>query len=124
MTIMNKKDLEFAYVVLAVLGKEKNDTDERKQYIANLKRNIREFQRRPVQEGTVIDDTIDGFTALFPLPENLSSNEEADEYFRQQEYIYYRNSAYDCTGQAFTSWYKIFERRGRFWAYHRVNFDV
>ena len=33
-------------------------------------------------------------------------------------------SMYDCTGQAFTNWYKIFKRRGQFWAYHSVVFDV
>ena len=37
---------------------------------------------------------------------------------------HYYPSAYDCTGQAFTSWYKVFARGGRFWAYHRVSVDV
>ena len=124
MRIMSKKDLEIAYVILLGIKGEYPNDDARRNAVIKLKREIREFQSRPVQEGTVLDDSVDGFTALLPLPESLSSKEEADEYFRKQLYIHASYSAYDCTGQAFTSWYKIFERRGRFWAYHRVNFDV
>lgn len=68
---------------------------------------------------------MDGYVLKFPLPENITSAEDADEYFREYEYLYYRPSAYDCTGQHFTSWYKIFRKPdGRFWAYHSVSVDV
>lgn len=32
--------------------------------------------------------------------------------------------AADLKREAFTSWYKVFVRGGRFWAYHRVSVDV
>lgn len=33
-------------------------------------------------------------------------------------------TAYDCTGQAFTAWYRIVKMQGRFFAYHDVAYDV
>ena len=59
-----------------------------------------------------------------PLPEYIETMDEAVSYFEDYEYRHYYPYAYDCTGQAFTSWYKVFARGGRFWAYHRVSVDV
>ena len=64
------------------------------------------------------------FAELLPLPEYIETMDEAVSYFEDYEYRPYYPSAYDCTGQAFTSWYKVFVRGGRFWAYHRVSVDV
>mgnify|MGYP000367666834 CR=1 FL=1 len=33
-------------------------------------------------------------------------------------------TGYDCTGQEFTSWYRLFQRRGHWYAYHMVSRDV
>ena len=97
----------------------------RSQKAADLKREMRAFFHRPVSERRIVqDDGIDGYTELLPLPEYIETMDEAVSYFEDYEYRHYYPSAYDCTGQAFTSWYKVFVRGGRFWAYHRVSVDV
>ena len=59
-----------------------------------------------------------------PLPKTITDEETAREWFEYNEYMHIRPSMYDCTGQLFTSWYKIIERNGRFYAYHCVSLDV
>ncbi len=113
-------DLKVAYEILEIAYES-----GRSQKAADLKREMRAFFHRPVSERRIIqDDGIDGYTGLLPLPEYIETMDEAVSYFEDYEYRHYYPSAYDCTGQAFTSWYKIFVRGGRFWAYHRVSVDV
>lgn len=93
--------------------------------IVEIKRMIRKQNKRIRTEVIVKDYGIDGYIVKFPLPEYLKTEEDAIEYFREEEYIRYRPTYYDCTGQAFTSWFKIFQKPdGRFWAYHSVGYDV
>ena len=52
------------------------------------------------------------------------TKEDADAEFNA---IYYRictPSQYDCTGQMFTVFYKLFKRNGRWMAYHHFAMDV
>ena len=61
----------------------------------------------------------------YPLPEDIKTFEEAEEYFKEYERIECRPSQYDCTGQTFTSWWEIFRKPdGRFWVYHAIGMDV
>ena len=53
-----------------------------------------------------------------------AASSEYQNGWTDPRYRPYYPSAYDCTGQAFTSWYKVFVRGGRFWAYHHVSVDV
>ncbi len=39
-------------------------------------------------------------------------------------YIHGVNSQYDCTGCLFTEWFKVFRRRGRWYAYHCIGMDI
>lgn len=113
-------DLKVAYEILEIAYES-----GRSQKAADLKREMRTFFHRPVSERRIIqDDGIDGYTELLPLPEYIETMDEAVSYFEDYEYRNYYPSAYDCTGQAFTSWYKVFVRGGHFWAYHRVSVDV
>lgn len=113
-------DLKVAYEILEIAYES-----GRSQKAADLKREMRTFFHRPVSERRIVqDDGIDGYTELLPLPEYIETMDEAVSYFEDYEYRRYYPSAYDCTGQAFTSWYKVFVRGGRFWAYHRVSVDV
>ena len=70
------------------------------------------------------DDGIDGYVLLIELPETLENLRDAEEYFEERETICAVPSIFDCTGQAFTSWFKVFKRRDRFMAYHSIGFDV
>ncbi len=113
------------------------DVDKSKvdEYAQEVKRELRRWAHRDtgikdvglgfmVESRIVKDDGVDGFVALLALPKVLDTEEEAQEFFDEFIKIDCRPSMYDCTGQAFTSWYKLFRRDGRFYAYHRVSFDV
>lgn len=97
------------------------------EIIKGLKKEIRGFFRRQDREKDrriVKDYGIDGYIELIELPKDISTLENAKEYVEEYETIKAIPSAYDCTGQAFTSWTKTFERQGRFFAYRSVSFDV
>lgn len=127
MKVRNKSDLKIAYEILSCIkertseGTKPTRAEER---IVELKREIRGFYKKADNRKIVKDNGIDGFVELVELPDFLESIEEATEYFEEYEVREAIPSMYDCTGQAFTSWYKIFERRGRLFAYHSICFDV
>lgn len=125
MKIRNTHDVKMAYETIRML---QTITPLPAQYIAGLKKDIRAFNRRQEEENRerriVESEGIDGFTELIRFPEQIQTEEEAEVYFRNNEYRECAPSAYDCTGQAFTAWYKIFARRGRMMAYHCIRFDV
>lgn len=117
----NKHDLRTAYIYLTMLkefGKSTEKLDE-------VKRAIREYTNKEKPfEHIVKDEGMDGYVILMELPAFLKSNEDAEEYFEDHHAIRNMPSAFDCTGRAFTSWYKVFRRRDKFFAYHSVGFDV
>lgn len=123
--IKDKYDLRMAYEYLQVLQEldelERNNRIIERQ--AEIKREIRSYNHREVPFRIVIDEGMDGYTMLMELPTFLGSKEEAEEYFEANCTICATPSIFDCTGQAFTAWYKVFKRRNRFFAYHSVGFD-
>ncbi len=128
-SVSNNKQLGVAYVLLRYYEGGTNGPARDKALIAEnvkeVKRAIREYVGRPATESQLVKDYgIDGYIVKFPLPERISTEGEAEEYFLSQHYIEATNSPYDCTGKAFTEWYRIFKIRGRFYAYHSVGFDV
>ena len=111
-----------------MLSKLKKLTGSKPEIIAakivDMKRKLRANSKRVDDCQTVYDNGFDVFIAKFPLPEYIETRQDADEYFREYEYIHMAPSAYDCTGQRFTAWYKIFQKPdGRFWAYHCIELD-
>lgn len=120
-TIKTKSDLKFAFYVLHTAEKLPGN----EKVVDDFKRAIRRYYHKPVSETRIVKEYgIDGYITLLPLPEYLKTIDGAREYFEDVEYIQPFPSAYDCTGRPFTSWYKVFQRGGRFWAYHAVSFDV
>lgn len=113
-------DLRNEYFKLSIFSQIPGLEDE----AIEIKRRIREYTNRTSDRTIVRDYGIDGFVSLIELPEYLKSEEDATEYFEETEYIPSRCSLYDCTGRAFTQWYKIIKRRGRFLAYHSVGIDI
>lgn len=120
-TIKNKEDLRVAYVFLQMLKQYKKPVEKQ----IETKKAIREYtnKKKPF-ERIVKEYGIDGYVLLMELPDFLENKEDAEEYFEEHHVIHATPSIYDCTGRAFTSWYKIFKRRNRFYAYHSVCFDV
>lgn len=57
------------------------------------------------------------------FPESIKTYEEADKYFKENLFQSRHNSMCDCTCQEFTNWYKIFNRRGRFFYYCSESVD-
>lgn len=126
-TIRCKDDLRIAYEILYDRKGRVPSTLRNDEKIVEWKRAIRNYlKNQPVSEKVLVKDYgIDGGIIRFPLPECIKTEEEAREYFEECEYIHYRPTYYDCTGQAFTSWYKVYRAKdGRFWAYHSISYDV
>lgn len=128
-TVSNNKQLGVAYILLRYYEAGLKGAGRDKALIAEnakeVKKAIREYVGKPASESRIVKDYgIDGCIVKFPLPEGIGTVEEAEEYFLSHHYIEATNSPYDCTGKAFTSWYRIIQIRGRFYAYHSVGFDV
>ena len=125
------------YALLAILNNPDfgKDADKKllEEYTIEIKRELRKWAHRETAvdvgmgfmvERRVFGGDFDGYTELVTIPEVFDTEESADEFFNDFIKINYRPSMYDCTGQAFTSWYHLFKRNGRFYAYHRVAMDV
>ena len=111
-----------------------------RKHIVDMKRALRAYANRSplvnvgmgfmCEHRIIKDDGIDGYIELVSIPEVFDTLEDtedgpgAETFFRDFFYREVRPSIYDCTGQSFTNWYKLFKRRGQFWAYHSVGFDV
>ena len=94
-----------------------------KGYMDTKKREIRAYLNRPVDESRrIVAQDWDWALVRIIIP--AETMEEAEEWFESNEYIEYYDRGYDCTGQSFTSWYRIFEVGGKFVGYHRVSADV
>lgn len=102
-TINNSRDLKWWYIFLRM----QDDLPlHNAELVKEVKRAIRAYTHRPDPIGRVFDESIDGYIALYPLPERIVSMDEAVEFFEDNERMTYRPTYYDCTGQLFTSWYR------------------
>ena len=118
---MNTRD---SYFFIRWLSQKENLKERDASLLMSLKRSVRERSKIRNERRIVKDDGIDGYIELVPLPANISTKEEAASYFEKEEYIVFVPGPHDCSGRKFTSWFKVFERRGRYFAYHRVSFDL
>lgn len=143
--IKNDNDYRRGYEFLSILTEGLNaggfgKPDRIRSEIEDAKRELRRWAHRDtavdvgmgfmVERRIVKDNGMDGYVELVSIPEVFDTLDDvgdlagAETFFKEFLEIQYRPSMYDCTGQAFTSWYKIFRRGGQFWAYHSVCFDV
>lgn len=125
MLIRDKKDLEVAYELLAIIKASKRAPEAKEKHLRDIKKDIREYTHRAPDTARVIHDGGYGsWIELMELPEELETKEEAAEYFEENCWRHYTPTYYDCTGQIFTQWYKLVQRRGRWMAYHSLGMDV
>lgn len=125
--VRNSRELKIAYEILQTCEeyiREHGSAGKLEERIAEQKREIRRFHKMKSDRRIVKDCGIDGFVELIELPDYLEDKETATEYFEEHEVREAIPSMYDCTGQAFTGWYKIFKRHDRLFVYHSVCFDV
>ena len=98
--------------------------------LIELKRKARRANRNSdyhfhPEESVVFPNDFESAFFKYPLPEYITTFEDAEEYFEEYERIECRPSMYDCTGQRFTGFHHIFRKPdGRFWCYHRIDMDV
>ena len=136
--IQNSEGLRIKYELLLLLNRIKNenesdilDMDSYNDSVYKIKKEIRDYYKereKDRKEWLIKDNGIDGGIVLVELPSEINSVkidsfELAEEYFKAYEYRKCRPSMYDCTGQVFTSWYKIIKRNNKFYAYHCISFD-
>lgn len=128
--ITDTEKLRDAYIFLTFAQNAPAAAPEKKAnreiFITNTKREIREYNNRPISNTRIISADYDGRLELVRLPDELdmAHKEDAAEWFDDNCYLEAYNSPYDCTEQEFTSWYHLFQRRGHWYAYHMVSRDV
>lgn len=128
MRVQNVLDLKVAYEELRFLQEflpvsAKPSTV--KEHIMELKRSIREYGHSEAPSRKIVQDYgFDGYVLKIQLPEYVETKEEAEEYMEEIEKLEMRPTQWDCSGQAFTNWYKVFNTNGSWRAYHSIGFDV
>lgn len=131
-TIRNTKDLRRGYSWLRLLQEHVGEFDDQRiirELIRDQKQAIRKYYRdREAKLGgdeTVLDCDFDRCIRHFPLPSGIQTREQAREYFEECEHIRFKPCAWDCSGQAFTAWFKLHRKPdGRWWCYHCICLDV
>jgi hypothetical protein len=144
-TITTAHDYRIIYEMLMWYEQKVRESSDVSEYvrerIIEMKRALRKYANRPAglvdvgmgfmcERRIIKDGGMDGYTELVSIPEVFDTLEDtedgpgAESFFRDFFYREVRPSMYDCTGQSFTCWYKLFKRNGQFWAYHSVGFDV
>ena len=124
--------LRAAYIFLRTVSTEAEaiPTENKASFdalIATVKREIREFTRRPASDSRIVEERgCDGYIELVQLPEELDRAHKiaAANWFRANRYLEFFPTFYDCSGQKFTNRFKLFRRRGHWFAYHFVSFDM
>ena len=128
-TIRDKSDLKLWYWYLR---REEREGRGRDQKNIEVKRSVRRFLHQPPAYGPlefrriVRDDGMDGYVELVQLPHEMDDacRDDAVEWFMHKCWMEAPMSMYDCSGRAFSCWAKSFRRRGAWWFYHSVEFDV
>lgn len=128
MRVQNVLDLKVAYEELRFLQEflpVSTKPSAVKEHIMKLKRSIREYGHSEAPSREIVQDYgFDGYILKVQLPEWVATKEEAEEYMEENEKITMPSTPWDCTGQAFTNWYKVFNTNGSWRAYHSISFDV
>lgn len=122
--IRNERDLRDAYWFLSV---EKELGCSAGKIAKKIKTAIREWNHRPESDRKVVytyGGCGDSVIYKINCPVWVENEEDAEYWFDNEERMTYRWSPYDCTGQLFTSWHRIFHINGKWICYHSVSCDV
>jgi len=115
------EDIKRGYEYISLANARHKDVESMRDF----KRALRGYICRDDPSRRIIKGGSDYYIELLTLGKDDGETEtEAEDYFRETEFIPTPHSAYDCTGKPFTRWYKVFKRRGLWMAYHCVGFDV
>ena len=121
--IRNQKDLRTT--VSMIRFAEKNGTGEEvANMVIDMKRDVRKYRRRGDDRRVIHDYGIDGGVLKIRLPEGIKTRLEAEDWFAMNEYIQFEPAPWDCSGRAFTGWYKLVKSSDGWVCYHRVCMDI
>lgn len=133
MDINNSRELRIKYETLRMYENEVLCRISDPERIAKLQRHIREikcdirnYHRRKDNKHIIKIDGSDGFIELIELPEYIKDKRMGEDYYEENIYISIptRYFDYDCSGLPFTRWHKTVKRRGKYFIYHEVGYDV
>lgn len=128
MRIENNEDLRVAYKDLIAWEKEISGSRYRSildEIIEEYKIEIRAyFKRTEHKTAKLVQFDSDNEIWLEELPETIKTIEEAKVWFSKHRYREKLPYYYNCSGQLFTAWHKIFKRNGKYFAYHCICRDV
>ena len=96
------------------------NTGKTQKYILDLKAAIREYNHRKTNRRIITGD-YDSVLELVDVPQGVT---DIDAWFDENERCVCMPSMYDCTGQAFTQWYKVVKRADGYKVYHSIGYDV
>ena len=129
MRIMSGSDLKLAYEILIEVMRFYDELGCKKalEHIIRLKRDIRQYHKMMENQNPVValNADYDGAVLLYELdvPSDWTE-EDVTEWFEENEVRHCIPSQYDCTGQEFTCWFKVFKRNDKWMTYHSVAIDV
>lgn len=98
--------------------------------IKKAKKRIRQYYKDEASNKdpyivSVFHEDYDGYIEKIVAPvEPDETLEDVKGWFNDNYYIHYYNRGYDCTGQLFTAWYRIFKTNGNWIIYHCICADV
>ena len=138
MRVRTKKDYRDAYDWIAMLEKALaangfGKPDFVRDDIIEQKREMRRWANMDsavdVGMGFMVDSRVvqreeEDAILLQSIPEVFDDEASAEEFFEEFLKYHYYPSPYDCTGQTFTRWHKLFKRGGRYWVYHAIGMDI
>ena len=93
--------------------------------MVSCKRRIRHINQKVVDSldaNRVIKD--DGDSVVYREVLSATTMDAAEREFEDYHRKTCIPSIYDCTGQLFTEWYRIFHINGRYVLYHSIGMDV
>lgn len=96
--------------------------------IAHYKKRIRKAMReeeanKDPYRVSVFRNDYDGYTEKLVAEDGGETVAEVEEWFRENYFRDYYDRGYDCTGQLFTAYYRIFKVNGNWVIYHRIECD-
>ena len=94
-----------------------------KARVLDLKHDIRRFNRAIARQRVIAWEDDYGYVEKVEAPKECIDLEDVEDWFERYERIEYIDRGYDCTGQMFTSWYKVVKLHGEWWVYHRISCD-
>ena len=125
--LYNEKKMWEDFIALHEVKADSNAMKFANEEIIKCKKAIRKEIKREedrTKDRRIIKGDWDFYLVKIYCPEWIETMEDAEEWFNDCERIEMIYYPWDCTGQWFTSWHRIFCVNGKWICYHDVAMDV